>query len=110
MIKSYLLKIGDEFRKHGEGADKFREILSELDKLGIRNAVILLNSNALYFEKNNVAAIVEVSRGNLGAAKIFIKKIARESKKINLSTIEDAFKFAEELEKADLNGIAKFLR
>ncbi|WP_290598196.1 MULTISPECIES: hypothetical protein [unclassified Archaeoglobus] len=110
MIKFYLLKMGDEIQEHGEGAEKYKGILLKFDEMGLKRAVILLQKDALYFEKSGVSVIVCVSRENIGAAKIFSKKIMSKSKKVDLSSLEEIFEFAEELERMNLNGIAKFLR
>ncbi|MBO8180415.1 MAG: hypothetical protein H0Z19_08050 [Archaeoglobus sp.] len=110
MIKSYLIKTGEELREHGEVPAEYRELFSILLENKIKNAVLLLNDEALYFESGAVSGLVEVDRKHIGAAKILLRKVAREAKKVDLSSVEEAFKLAEELEKADLNGIAKFLR
>lgn len=110
MIKSYLLKTGKELREHGKVPTEYRELFSILLENNFKSAVIFLNSEALYFESNSVSGLVEVDRKHLGAAKILLRKVAKEAKKVDLSSVEDAFELAEQLEKADLDGIAKFLR
>ncbi len=108
MIKSYILKIGNNIREHGDVT--YRDLFSQLDNAGIIKAVIITESEAFYFEKGKVSVMVCVNKENIGAAKIFARKIAKEAKKVDLSSLEEAFKFAEELDKMNLDGIAKFLR
>ncbi len=108
MIKSYVLRAGSNIREHGDVG--YRDLFSKLDESGITKAVIITEEDALYFEKGNVSVMVCVNKENVGAAKIFARKIAKEAKKIDLSSLEEAFKFAEELDKMNLDGIAKFLR
>ncbi len=108
MIKSYILKAGSNIRKKGEM--EYEDLFLQLDKAGITKAVIITERDALYFEKSNVPVMVCTNKSNVGAAKIFAKKVAKEVKKIDLSSLDEAFKFAEELDRMNLNGIAKFLR
>ena len=110
MIKSYLLKTGEELREHGDVPAEYRELFSILIENEFKNAVLILNGEALYFESNSVSGLVEVDRKHIGAAKILLRRVAKEAKKVDLSSIEEAFEFAEQLEKADLDGIAKCLR
>ncbi len=108
MIKSYILKVGDNIRKQGDVS--YESLFGKLDEVGIVKAVIITDNDALYFEKGKVSVMVCVNKENVGAAKIFARKIAKEVKKVDLSSLEEAFKFAEELDRMDLDGIAKFLR
>lgn len=110
MIKFYLLKVSDDVQEHGEGAKKYRDLLLKLDDIGLKRAVIILQNDSLYFEKNGVSVMVCVNRENIGAAKIFSKKIIGKSRKVDFGSLEEVFEFAEELEKADLDTVAKFLR
>ncbi len=110
MIKFYLLKMGDKIQEHGDRAENYKKLLLKLDEMNLKKAIILLQEDAIYFEKDGISVIVCVSRENIGAAKIFSKKIMKKSKKVDFSSLEEAFKFAEELDKMNLNGIAKFLR
>jgi hypothetical protein len=110
MIKSYLIKVGEELKEHGGVKEVYRTIFTKLIDFKIKNAVLILNDNALYFENNDVKALVEVERKNVGAAKILLRKIAKRAKKVDLSSIEEVFEFAEELERMNLDGITRFLR
>lgn len=110
MIKFYILKMGDRIRERGKTPEYLKDLLFKLTEVDVRMAVIFLQDDAIYFKKNNVSTLICTNRENIGAAKIFAKKLIRESKKIDLSSIDDVFRFAEELEKMDLDGIAKFLR
>ena len=76
----------------------------------IKNAVLLLNDEALYFESNDISGLVEVDKKHIGTAKILLRKVEKETRKVDLSSIEEAFELAEKLEKANLDEIAKFLR
>jgi len=107
MIKSYLLKRGSELKEHGE-ISGFKKLFSKLLEANIKNAVIFMNENALYFESNDFAGLVEVERSNIGAAKILLRRLGRD--KLSLSSLEEVFEFAEKLDKMDLDEVAKFLR
>ena len=110
MIKSYLLKTSEGLKEYGKVSAEFKELFSILMENRIKNAVIFFNSDALYFENDTITGLVEVDRKHVGAAKFLLRKLTRGTRKVDLSSVEEAFELAEKLEKADLDEIVKFLR
>ncbi len=107
---SYVVKVGDEVRSQGgcEYMDLFNKLSDKVDR-----AVIVTDTEAMYFERNGinrVAVMVCTEKNSVGAAKLFAKKILSSAKKVDFSSLEDAFEFAEKLDKMDLDEVAKFLR
>ncbi|MEM0022480.1 MAG: hypothetical protein QXK44_02875 [Archaeoglobaceae archaeon] len=103
MEAKYLMKKGDEIVKHGEINEK---LFDELTKAGVKRA-IFLGEEVLYFEsRKNKTILVSVEKRIAGFAKLFARKLLEE-KKIDLKSVEEVFEFAEKVEKATLDELAK---
>lgn len=103
MKAKYVIKRGEEIVSHGEMNKKLFE---EINKAGIKRA-IFLGEEVLYFEsQENKAVLVSVEKKNSGFAKLLAKKLLEE-KKINLKSMDEVFEFAEKVEKATLDELAK---
>lgn len=82
------------------------KLFEVLNRTGIRRA-IFLGSEMLYFEsRDDKAVLVSVDRKYAGFAKLFARKLLTE-KRISLSSMEEVFEFAEKVEKATLEELAK---
>lgn len=103
MEAKYLIKKDGAITKRGEVDEKFFE---ELTKSGIKRA-IFLGREAMYFEsQENKAVLVSVDKKNAGFAKLLAKKLLGE-KKLDLKSMDEAFEFAEKVEKATLDELAR---
>ncbi|MEM0202876.1 MAG: hypothetical protein QXO16_00735 [Archaeoglobaceae archaeon] len=103
MEAKYLMKKGEEIVKRGEMNEK---LFDGLIKAGIKRA-IFLGDEVLYFEsQENKAVLVSVEKRSAGFAKLFARKLLEE-KKIDLRSMDEVFEFAEKVEKATLDELAK---
>lgn len=105
-LKFYIVE--KEGKIQSEGVEE-KELFIKLKESGIKRAIFFGKETAIYFETvGDKAVMVGVDRVSAGFAKIYARKILKEDKKkIDLKSLEDAFEFAERVEKADLDELAK---
>ena len=111
MIEFYLFRRDGELEMKGkeEECKKYLDLFEALEKTELRRAVFFSDSIAIYFEKNRTSILVGAKKSNVGAAELFAKKILR-SVKVDLSSIEEAFEFAEKIDRMSLDELAKHLK
>lgn len=103
MRAKYVIKRGEEIVNYGEMNERLFE---EINKAGVKRA-IFLGEEVFYFEsQENKAVLLSIEKKNSGFAKLLAKKLLEE-KKIDLKSMDEAFEFAEKVEKATLDELAK---
>lgn len=105
-LKFYILE--KEGKIQSEGVEE-KELFLKLRDSGAKRAILFGKETAIYFETlGDRAVMVGVDRVSAGFAKIYARKILKEDKKkIDLKSLEEVFEFAERVEKADLDELAK---
>jgi len=103
LAEKYILREGNKVLKEGEINERLFE---ELNRAQIRKA-IFIGKDAIYYESSDEKSImVSVDRNRAGFAKIIAKKLFGK-KLVDLSSIEEAFEFAERVKDASLEDLAK---
>ncbi|MET1125158.1 MAG: hypothetical protein ABWW66_07905 [Archaeoglobaceae archaeon] len=101
----YIVKKRDKIKSNCEEFEELFEKLSEK----VNSGIMLTKEAAIYFERgDDYAVLVSVEREKAGLAKLKARKLVESVP--DFQNLEEAFKFAEEVEKMDLDDIAKFLR
>lgn len=104
--KFYILQVGEEITT--EGIEDLK-LFTKLREGGIKKAILVGKENAIYFEAfEKKSVMVGVDRNSAGASRLIARKLLFETKKkVDLSSIEEAFEFAKKVENADLDELAK---
>jgi hypothetical protein len=107
-----MVKVSDELKKHGNEdlCSRYVDLFRKLDDVGLKAATLFFDELALHFEKDKIAVLVGARERNIGAAKIFARKLIRSNKKLDLSSIEDAFEIAEEIDRMSIEDVVKYYR
>ena len=105
-LKFYIVE--KDGKVESEGVEE-KNLFNRLRESGIKKAILFGKDTAIYFETlGDRCVMVGVDRFSAGFAKIYARKILKEEKKkIDLKSLEDAFEFAERVEKANLDELAK---
>jgi hypothetical protein len=112
-VKFHLLKIGDRIENHGDAdsCNKYLDLFSKLNESDVKKAILFFNDEAIYFEKGEASVLVGTQKNTVGMAKFYARKLMESNKKrTKLSSLDEAFKLAEEIEKMDLEEFMKFTR
>ncbi|MCS7130308.1 MAG: hypothetical protein NZ872_02695 [Archaeoglobaceae archaeon] len=104
--KFYVLESDEKITKDGI---EDLELFKRLKEAEVKKAILLGKENAIYFETfEKKFVMVGIERNLAGSARLIARKLVFESgKKIDLSSIEEAFEFAKKVESADLDELAK---
>lgn len=75
---------------------------------GVKKAILLGRETAIYYEAfERRFVMVGVDRNFAGIARVIARRLVFGKKKIDLSSLEEAFEFAKRVENADLDELAR---
>jgi hypothetical protein len=107
MIKGYVLRISDKI----VGDENLKNVFMLLENSEVKRAILFLTSNdALYYRQrdDDVSILICLPKQNVGASKIYEDKLVRTYKiKSRLSTLDETFALAEEIENMSIEDFIK---
>ncbi len=102
----YIVKKNGSLKMFGE-CEEYVSLFEKLEKVA-NEALILTDSLAIYFEGGELPVLVVTSRDKAGTAKLKAKRL--RSRNPRFSSLEEAFEFAERVEKMSLDEVARLAR
>jgi len=106
MNMEYAIKWG----KMEKGKDNLKELIHVFEYLNVKRAILLYRGNKAmhYSNLGEVKILIELPKSNVGASKFYEKKILEKFRvKARMSSIDELFELAEELEEMDLDSFIK---